>query len=140
MHAQDILCTLNCLSANIVSTSALEICLFCHAPFRRSSSVTVSSFSAAPTDHYQANLPRCQDAVQDGPAAGQTVPHVHVHCLPRYFEDIHNNDEIYDMIDDAEKAEASSRLRRCAATRLAKKLVLIAICRISVVDSVKAVP
>jgi hypothetical protein len=54
-------------------------------------------------------------SVQDGPAAGQTVPHVHIHCLPRYFEDIPNNDEIYDLIDDAEKAEGSARLQKCAA-------------------------
>jgi diadenosine tetraphosphate (Ap4A) HIT family hydrolase len=52
------------------------------------------------------------NSMQDGPAAGQTVPHVHVHCLPRYFEDIPNNDKIYDMIDDAEKAECSARLQK----------------------------
>ncbi|KAJ1989539.1 Dinucleoside triphosphate hydrolase [Dimargaris cristalligena] len=34
-------------------------------------------------------------AVQDGPAAGQTVPHVHVHIIPRRFGDWTNNDDIY---------------------------------------------
>ncbi|KAK4492140.1 hypothetical protein RD792_002937 [Penstemon davidsonii] len=34
--------------------------------------------------------------IQDGPQAGQTVPHVHVHILPRKSGDFENNDEIYD--------------------------------------------
>ena len=40
-------------------------------------------------------------AIQDGPAAGQTVPHVHIHVLPRRVDDFENNDEIYDAIDSA---------------------------------------
>lgn len=42
-------------------------------------------------------------AVQDGPQAGQTVPHVHVHILPRKAGDFKNNDEIYDEIDKKEQ-------------------------------------
>ncbi|XP_048227349.1 bifunctional bis(5'-adenosyl)-triphosphatase/adenylylsulfatase FHIT isoform X2 [Ricinus communis] len=41
--------------------------------------------------------------VQDGPQAGQTVPHVHIHILPRKSGDFENNDEIYDAIDEKEK-------------------------------------
>ncbi|XP_030962668.1 bifunctional bis(5'-adenosyl)-triphosphatase/adenylylsulfatase FHIT [Quercus lobata] len=41
--------------------------------------------------------------IQDGPQAGQTVPHVHVHILPRKVNDFKNNDEIYDAIDEKEK-------------------------------------
>jgi diadenosine tetraphosphate (Ap4A) HIT family hydrolase len=41
--------------------------------------------------------------VQDGPAAGQTVPHVHVHCLPRRPGDLKRNDDVYDAIDDSSK-------------------------------------
>ncbi|CAM9002385.1 unnamed protein product [Rhodiola kirilowii] len=41
--------------------------------------------------------------IQDGPQAGQTVPHVHVHILPRKVDDFANNDEIYDAIDLKEK-------------------------------------
>ncbi|KAI3760326.1 hypothetical protein L1987_50720 [Smallanthus sonchifolius] len=41
--------------------------------------------------------------IQDGPQAGQTVPHVHIHILPRKDRDFENNDEIYDAIDEKEK-------------------------------------
>ncbi|XP_031405618.1 bifunctional bis(5'-adenosyl)-triphosphatase/adenylylsulfatase FHIT isoform X2 [Punica granatum] len=41
--------------------------------------------------------------IQDGPDAGQTVPHVHVHILPRKAKDFKNNDEIYDAIDEKGK-------------------------------------
>ncbi|KAK9280294.1 hypothetical protein L1049_013982 [Liquidambar formosana] len=41
--------------------------------------------------------------IQDGPQAGQTVPHVHIHILPRKSGDFENNDEIYDAIDLKEK-------------------------------------
>ena len=38
-------------------------------------------------------------ALQDGPAAGQTVPHLHVHVLPRHRGDLDDNDTVYDLID-----------------------------------------
>lgn len=34
-------------------------------------------------------------AVQDGRAAGQSVPHVHVHILPRTGGDYQRNDDVY---------------------------------------------
>eukprot|EP00240_Pyramimonas_obovata_P007076 CAMPEP_0118936010 /NCGR_PEP_ID=MMETSP1169-20130426/15954_1 /TAXON_ID=36882 /ORGANISM="Pyramimonas obovata, Strain CCMP722" /LENGTH=160 /DNA_ID=CAMNT_0006879099 /DNA_START=298 /DNA_END=780 /DNA_ORIENTATION=- len=39
-------------------------------------------------------------AIQDGSAAGQTVPHVHIHILPRKFGDFEKNDEVYDKIEE----------------------------------------
>jgi bis(5'-adenosyl)-triphosphatase len=41
-------------------------------------------------------------AIQDGPDAGQTIPHVHVHIIPRHRRDLANNDEIYDRLDKAD--------------------------------------
>ncbi|XP_077239219.1 FRAGILE HISTIDINE TRIAD [Tasmannia lanceolata] len=41
--------------------------------------------------------------IQDGPQAGQTVPHVHIHILPRKGGDFKENDKIYDAIDVKEK-------------------------------------
>jgi bis(5'-adenosyl)-triphosphatase len=38
-------------------------------------------------------------AVQDGKFAGQSVPHVHVHILPRISGDIVTNDDIYDSLE-----------------------------------------
>jgi len=38
-------------------------------------------------------------AVQDGRAAGQSVPHVHVHILPRASGDFARNDDVYDELE-----------------------------------------
>ncbi|XP_020253683.1 bifunctional bis(5'-adenosyl)-triphosphatase/adenylylsulfatase FHIT [Asparagus officinalis] len=41
--------------------------------------------------------------IQDGPQAGQTVPHVHIHVIPRKKGDFEKNDEIYEAMDVKEK-------------------------------------
>lgn len=37
-------------------------------------------------------------AVHDGPAAGQAVPHCHVHIVPRVEGDLEDNDQIYELL------------------------------------------
>jgi bis(5'-adenosyl)-triphosphatase len=39
-------------------------------------------------------------AIQDGAAAGQSVPHVHVHVLPRRAGDFPRNDDVYDALHE----------------------------------------
>ncbi|AWP20316.1 putative bis(5'-adenosyl)-triphosphatase-like [Scophthalmus maximus] len=52
-------------------------------------------------------------AVQDGPEAGQTVRHVHVHVLPRRKGDFERNDSVYEELQrhDQETEDTPSRWR-----------------------------
>ncbi|XP_033999902.1 bis(5'-adenosyl)-triphosphatase-like isoform X2 [Trematomus bernacchii] len=52
-------------------------------------------------------------AIQDGPEAGQTVKHVHVHVLPRRAGDFQRNDSIYDELHkhDREDEDSPSKWR-----------------------------
>mmetsp|Transcript_12905 Transcript_12905/g.33621 ORF Transcript_12905/g.33621 Transcript_12905/m.33621 type:complete len:227 (+) Transcript_12905:1-681(+) len=47
-------------------------------------------------------------AVQDGRDAGQTVPHVHVHILPRKPADFKRNDDVYDALERHDASQASA--------------------------------
>ena len=48
-------------------------------------------------NHYHATA--FNVAVQDGIAAGQSVPHVHVHILPRVEGDFQRNDDVYEELE-----------------------------------------
>ena len=49
-------------------------------------------------------------AVQDGTGAGQSVPHVHIHILPRYCGDLERNDDIYNALEEwAPRDEMSTK-------------------------------
>ncbi|XP_025054775.1 bis(5'-adenosyl)-triphosphatase isoform X4 [Alligator sinensis] len=52
-------------------------------------------------------------SIQDGPEAGQTVKHVHVHILPRRAGDFSRNDSVYDELErhDKGKEDAPSKWR-----------------------------
>ncbi|KAL4918156.1 HIT-like domain-containing protein [Aspergillus aurantiobrunneus] len=41
-------------------------------------------------------------AIQDGVDAGQSVPHVHAHIIPRRRRDLSGTDEVYDKLDGEE--------------------------------------
>ncbi|KAM6981192.1 bis(5'-adenosyl)-triphosphatase [Aplochiton taeniatus] len=52
-------------------------------------------------------------AIQDGPEAGQTVKHVHVHVLPRKAGDFERNDSVYDELQkhDQENEDVPAKWR-----------------------------
>jgi len=75
-------------------------------------------------------------AVQDGAAAGQTVPHCHIHLLPRKGGDFAQNDQVYDAIDDGERSLSrdldKERTPRTADEMAAEAAVLRRICALPV--------
>lgn len=46
--------------------------------------------------------------IQDGPDSGQSVPHVHVHALPRRPGDFARNDDIYGAIEKTDHSPTST--------------------------------
>lgn len=69
-------------------------------------------------------------AIQDGPEAGQTVDHFHIHILPRKKGDFANNDDIYDKLEkhdrldnpDSQKGIQSEDDMKAAAQILRQKM------------------
>ena len=59
---------------------------------------TVYKISPVLEKHYNAEA--LNIAMQDGKVAGQSVPHVHVHMLPRRPNDFKRNDDVYEHLDN----------------------------------------
>jgi bis(5'-adenosyl)-triphosphatase len=57
-------------------------------------------------------------AIQDGPEAGQTVAHVHVHILPRRTGDFTPNDKIYGTSANYRPRECLACWRRSSPHRI----------------------
>ena len=49
--------------------------------------------------------------IQDGPSAGQTVPHVHLHVIPRHAGDRPNPGDWYPALMASESAQIDDRTR-----------------------------
>eukprot|EP00466_Bigelowiella_natans_P008923 jgi/Bigna1/87580/estExt_fgenesh1_pg.C_220022 len=58
---------------------------------------SVRKISPKIEEHYKATA--LNIAMQDGKDAGQSVPHVHIHILPRIPKDIEPNDKVYEAIE-----------------------------------------
>ena len=54
--------------------------------------------------------------MQDGKEAGQSVPHVHVHILPRKAGDFENNDDVYTHLDNQNLHESFESRERVPRT------------------------
>uniref|UniRef100_A0A8C4V0Y7 Bis(5'-adenosyl)-triphosphatase n=1 Tax=Falco tinnunculus TaxID=100819 RepID=A0A8C4V0Y7_FALTI len=50
-------------------------------------------------------------SIQDGPEAGQTVKHVHVHVLPRRAGDFSRNDDVYEELQRHDKEDSPDKWR-----------------------------
>lgn len=69
-------------------------------------------------------------AIQDGLAAGQTVPHVHIHVVPRKHGDFARNDQVYDELDksDARRhvaVDVPEERKSRSAQQMAEEAVLL---------------
>nr|CAB3246040.1 bis(5'-adenosyl)-triphosphatase-like [Phallusia mammillata] len=56
-------------------------------------------------------------AVQDGPEAGQTIRHVHVHVIPRKAGDFFMNDDIYVELQKHDKPDADGTVKGLRSVR-----------------------
>lgn len=69
--------------------------------------ISATTVGSALEAHYGAGA--LNVAVQDGAASGQTVPHVHVHLLPRRQGDFARNDEVHERLEVADSDARAPR-------------------------------
>lgn len=70
---------------------------------------TAQTVSKVIEKHY--NSTSLTITVQDGPEAGQTVKHVHLHILPRKAGDFKNSDDVYEKLETHDKNVDKSQWR-----------------------------
>lgn len=51
----------------------------------------------------------CTISIQDGPLAGQTISHLHVHIIPRKENDFKENDDVYRELEKHDKVDSGWR-------------------------------
>ena len=54
----------------------------------------------------------CDFSCSDGELAGQSIPHVHVHILPRREGDFHDNDDVYKELQSHDKQKSGWRTEK----------------------------
>ena len=72
-----------------------------------------------------ANAAAFNVAVQDGRSAGQSVPHVHVHLLPRLRGDFDRNDDVYDELEAWAPTEKDAEVKRQQQEKEGRKLEVL---------------
>nr|PVC50613.1 bis-(5'-nucleosyl)-[tri-or tetra-] phosphatase [Theileria orientalis] len=68
----------------------------------------------------------CSIIVQDGPEAGQTIPHLHAHIIPRKKDDMEDPDSIYEKVDNNEGTLKTQEEMAELATETKKYVELVA--------------
>ncbi|UKJ88791.2 bis-(5'-nucleosyl)-[tri-or tetra-] phosphatase [Theileria orientalis] len=68
----------------------------------------------------------CSIIVQDGPEAGQTIPHLHAHIIPRKKDDMEDPDSIYEKVDNNEGTLKTAEEMAELATETKKYIELVA--------------
>ena len=61
--------------------------------------LSLSAWTVGPKLERKYSAAALNIAMQDGKTAGQSVPHVHVHLLPRKADDFARNDEVYERLE-----------------------------------------